>query len=53
MVMKGIYERIVYAMIESIVLGERFKPIQKCIRKCLTRYGVIGSPLDRRASAIV
>ena len=49
----GFSEKTVYAMIESIVLGEKFKPIQKCIRRCLSKYGIIGTPIDRKASAIV
>jgi len=51
--LSNMWKRPVYAMVEAIVLGERYKPIQKCIRRCLVKYNVIGLDFDRRASAIV
>jgi len=43
----------VSAIVEAIALGERGKPIQRCIRRSFVRYGISGSNIDSKASAIV
>ena len=47
------YKRIVYAIIESVLYGEREKPIQKVLRRMLRRYGLQGSIHDPKISGIV
>lgn len=47
------YRKMVYAIIESISLGFRIKPIQEAIRRTASRYRINDPSIDRRVSGIV
>ncbi|ADI31514.1 RsmB/NOP family class I SAM-dependent RNA methyltransferase [Staphylothermus hellenicus] len=47
------YRRIVYAVIESVGLGFRVKPVQEAIRRVVSRYRISDPIVDRRVSGIV
>ena len=44
---------IVYAVVESVVLGERVKPVQEAVRRILYRYRISDEVLSKRISSIV